>query len=269
MDTSDPVQMTERFFTVLKSLNDFDKAELRGIVQTLLNPTPRDICVTGNYYRGVTNIESLLSLKSVRDFQAISMIVRSLFEIAVDVRLINQIGDSVNKMIAYSEVEKLRSAKKILAFKAANPDSTLDVSIYEQFTGDNGQRIDAKRRALWPGIKNSDLLHWSSLRLPARVALLKAPFEQIYAVNYPQLSWYAHSGLTGVLSLEKETFRFVAAVAFTVAMESYVTLLAAVIDEFKIGKANQKIKDMMLLAKLLPFTDGAVGEGQLRRALLG
>jgi hypothetical protein len=38
MDGSDfdPVEITERFFTMVKSLNEFDKAEIRGVVRTLI-----------------------------------------------------------------------------------------------------------------------------------------------------------------------------------------------------------------------------------------
>ena len=41
----EPVEMTERFFTVINSLNQFDKAELRGIVKMLIGEkTDREIC---------------------------------------------------------------------------------------------------------------------------------------------------------------------------------------------------------------------------------
>jgi hypothetical protein len=42
-DPFDPVEITERFFTVIKSLNEFDKAEVRGVIQTLVAPRERDI----------------------------------------------------------------------------------------------------------------------------------------------------------------------------------------------------------------------------------
>jgi hypothetical protein len=37
----DPVEMTERFFTIINSLNQFDKTELRGIVKTLIGEKSR------------------------------------------------------------------------------------------------------------------------------------------------------------------------------------------------------------------------------------
>jgi hypothetical protein len=185
------------------------------------------------------------------------MIARSLFEIAVDSRLLGKVPGGIKKMIAYSDVEKLRSANKIIRFKQANPDAKLDVSIYQQFIDSDTARIDAERKALWPGVKNSDIRHWSLMSLPERAAVLKAPFEQVHAVNYPQLSWFVHSGLTGIVSVKKETFGTFAGVAFTLAAECYMVIMADVIDALKVAKANGKIKEMMTLAKMLPFTDGA------------
>jgi hypothetical protein len=151
--TFNPIEITERFFTVVKSLNEFDKAEVRGVIQTLVATGDRDICFTGNYFRGVANVETLLSLKNVRDFQAVAMLARTLFELAVEIRLINAFSDSVPKILAFTEVEKLRAAKRIVGFKAANPSAQVDATIYEQYALSEGARIDAARVSLWPGTK--------------------------------------------------------------------------------------------------------------------
>jgi len=214
-------------------------------------------------------VETILTLKNVRDFQAVAMLARALFELAVDIKLINAVPDSVKKILTFTDVEKLRSAKRVVAFKTANPSAQVDATIHDQYIVNNGARIDAERANLWPGIKNSDLRHWANMNLAKRVKVLKAPFEELHAVNYPQLSLYVHSGMTGIVNLQKETFRALAAVAFTVVFQSYMILLTAVIDEFEISRANEKIKDKMTLAKMLPFTNGPTEELALTRALLG
>ncbi len=265
----DPVETAERFLTVIKSLNEFDKAEVRGVVQTLLSPTQRDLCFTGNYYRGVANVETVLTLKRVSDFQAIAMLARALFEFAIDIKLINVVSDSVTKILTFTEVEKLRSARRIVAFKRSNPSAQVNAAIYEEYIKTQGSRIGAERAKLWPGVKNSDLRHWAHLNLAERVDLLKGEFEELHAVNYPQLSLYVHSGMTGIVNLDKESFRALAAVAFTVILKSYIILMTAVIDEFKITSANEKIKEKMTLAKMLPFTDGQGEANALAQAILG
>jgi hypothetical protein len=193
---------------------------------------------------------------------------RSLFEIAVNIKLTSQTPGSETKIIAFVDLEKLRSARKIVEFKAANPTANVHDSTYQEFIGKNASRIEQEAKVLWPTNYGS-VTHWSASKLEKRIEALGAPFTQIYAVNYPQLSWYAHSGMTGILNLEKESFRMLAGVAFTVMAETYMIVLATVIKHFQIDKANDKITDMMTLAKMLPFTDGAAQADELQRALLG
>jgi hypothetical protein len=129
----DVLTATERFYTVLKSLNEFDKQEVKGVIAGLLAKTDLENCYWGIYLRGRANVESLLSLKQVRDFQAIAMLARSLFELSVDIKLIDVIPNAVEKINLFSQIEKLRAAKKIAEFKDANPNSKVDASIHKAF----------------------------------------------------------------------------------------------------------------------------------------
>jgi len=105
--------------------------------------------------------------------------------------------------------------------------------------------------------------------LASRATLLKSPFDEIYSVNYPQLSWYVHSGLTGIINLQAETFTLLCGIAFKLSAESYQELLRAMIREFKIGKATEKIEERLTGAKILPFTDNPQQAEQLMKELLG
>jgi len=258
---------TDRFYTMLKSLREFDRIEVRGVIQTLLSTSARERAFLGTYYRGTANVDSLLELKNASHFQAIAMLARSLFELAVDIRLVDVIQDSVTKINEFNDVEKLRCARKILKFAAMSPTTQIDTSTYSAFVKNNESRVRAAASLLWPGsIKG--VLHWSGLRLSERVALLSTPFNEIYEVHYPRLSWYVHSGLTGAVNLKAETFTILCAVAYKVAADSYWELLLAMINEFKIAKASEKIEEKLKAAKLLPFTDTPAEAEQLFRSLL-
>jgi hypothetical protein len=253
---------------MVKSLSEFDKLEVRGVIETLLSKTGRDHCFIGTYYRSVANIGTLLGLKSAKDFQAIAMLARGLFELAVDIRLIDVIPDGSAKMIAFSDVEKLRCARKIVRFTEANPNASVDSTIYRSFVANNGQRIDNEQGTLWPNLKNKRVSHWSGRDLASRVAILKSPFDEIYEVNYRQLSWQVHSGLTGIINLQAATFTLMCGVAFKLAADSYWESLLTMIREFKIGKATAKIEEKLKAAKILPFTDSPEQAEQLLRELL-
>ena len=263
----DPATMPERCYTMVKSLNEFDKLEVAGVVRGLLAKTDRDNCFIGNYYRGKAHIETLLSLKSAKDLQAIAMVARGLFELAVDTKLIDAIPDAVKKILAFSDVEKLRAARKIVKYKAANPAAAVDASVHDSFITNEAKRIEAERNAVWPGVKK--LTHWSGLDLSQRVALLKAPFDEIYEVEYPELSWYVHSGLTGFVNLKPESFNMLAAKQNKLAGECFIVLLTAIIDEFGIDKADAKKKNKLKLAKLYPFADDPEERARMEQELLG
>ncbi len=258
----DPVKTAGQFYAVLKSVSEFDKLEVSGVIHTLLATSDREKCFIATYLRGSGNVATLLELKWPKDFQAINMLARALFELAVDTRLINVIPKASEKMIAFADVEKLRCARKILKFHAAHPVTKVDTSIYSSFVANESKRIEALRVTLWPGLKK--LSHWSGMNLPDRTKLLKGfPFDELYEINYPHLSWQVHAGLTGVVNLKAETFTTMCGSAFILAADSYREILLAMIEEFKIEKADDKIKRKLKAAKMLPFTESQEQAEQL------
>jgi Family of unknown function (DUF5677) len=198
-------------------------------------------------------VTSLLEFKHAKHFQAIAMLTRNLFELSVDIKLIDLIPDGPAKIREFTDVEKLRAARKILRYKAANPSAKVDTAPYSSFVAINENRIDAARKLLWPNTKK--LSHWSGLRISERAELLKSPFQEIYEVKYPMLSWYVHSGLTGVVNLNAETFTVFCGVAFQLVAEAYRELLLTMIREFKIAKADGKIEGKLEAAKYIAFAD--------------
>ena len=112
---------------------------------------------------------------------------------------------------------------------------------------------------LWTKGANACWRSWresSGEKMHKRVKRLGAPFDEIYAVQYPRLSWYVHAGLTGVSGLKLESFTALCGVALKSSTDSYEQILLAVIEEFKIGKADDKIKEKLTASKFLPFTNG-------------
>jgi hypothetical protein len=253
MPTVDPQEGVQQLFAMLKSVSEFDEVEIRGVMQGLISPSPHENCFLGIYLRAMTHFESLKKLDSSKHFQAISMLTRTLFELAVDIALLDVIPDSCLKMLSFSEVERLRCARKIVEFKTLNPNSGVDESVYASYIAAEGQRIDDIKKGLWPGMDRVE--HWSGKKLLKRVECLGEPYKEIYQVQYPRLSWYVHSGLTGVMGLKKDTFVAMCGVAFKSSVDSFEIILLRVIKEFRLEKGNEKIKDKLKAAKLVPFTN--------------
>jgi hypothetical protein len=263
----DSATFGERLYTVVKSLNEFDKKEIQPVMSSLLKAKDRDRCFMGIYQRARANVESLLSLRYAKDFQAIAMITRSLFELAVDIRLIEHIPDAIAKIAAFSEVEKLRAAKQILAFKADHPGKCTDTTAVALFIKDHGARIEAEQQRLWGA--SSEVTHWSGMKLKKRAAKLREPFDEAYELKYPQLSWYTHAaGLTG-FDLKTSSYEKLATTHHYLAVQMYKAVLGTIIEEYQIAKADSKILKKMKQAELMPFQDTNEELEALERELLG
>jgi hypothetical protein len=263
----DSATFGERLYTVIKSLNEFDKKDISSVLSGLLAETDRDRCFKGIYLRAKANIESLLSLRYAKDFQAIAMITRSLFELAVDLALIKRIPDAIAKIAAFSEIEKLRAAKMMIAYKTAHPTASVDTTVHALFIKNNAAQIDAERKKIWGA--NAKMKHWSGLNLRDRVVMLGEPFEEVYEVKYAQLSWYTHAaGLTG-FDLKASSFEKVATTHHYLAVQLYKIVLRTIIDEYQFSKWDDKILNKMKQAEFLPFMDTDDEVKELERELLG
>jgi hypothetical protein len=256
-----PDDTAQRIFAGLTSMMQFDELEIRNVVRGIIAPTDREKCFILIYWRTAAHAMSLSKLNGHHHFQAITMIARSLFELSVDLRLIDIVPDGAEKMIAYVEVEKLRAARKIVRFKEKYPGSKVDDSLYQSYIASEGKRIEATKARLWPGAKKID--GFSNMNLADRSVLVGLEYEEVYEVEQPRMSWQVHSGLTGVVNLKSETFIYMAGVGMASCIKSYELILNAVIDEFKIEKVDDKIKEKLSVSKLLPWANDPAQAQQL------
>ena len=234
----------------------------------LVAETERDRYFKGIYLRAKANVESLLSLRYEKDFQAIAMITRSLFELAVDIRLIDQIPDAIPKIAAFSEIEKLRAARMMVVFTNAHPAASVDTNVHALFIKNNAGQIETEQKKLWG--TNGKLKHWSGLNnLRERVAKLGEPFEEVYEVKYPQLSWYTHAaGLTGFDLRASSLKNWLPPI--TISRYRFTRhVLRTVIEEYRFVKWDSNIHNKMKQAELMPFMDTDEDSEALDRELLG
>jgi hypothetical protein len=241
-----------RFHTVLKSVHELDNELVLPVIKSLFSPSEREQCFIAAYYRTVANVRTLLTFSDASHFQAIAMLARAMFELDVDVRLIAHDVDAIDKIYAFRDYERLRTARDVVALAGAGK-TTDDVSIQKSFIAANETPIDAHCQKLWPKTKRPP--HWSLMGLRDRAKRLGAPFEETYETMYAQLSWDVHPGVAGVLNLDENAFPVKCGLALKVAFDSYADLLRAVAQELKIDKGVEKLADKIEVALALPFTE--------------
>jgi hypothetical protein len=93
------------------------------------------------------------------------------------------------------------------------------------------------------------------MNLADRVTKLGERFDEIYHGQYPQLSWYVHSGVTGVAYGNSQLFVDLTGVAFQITYNSYVQILEAVMDEFQLHKADQTLRTKFTFTKFVAFAE--------------
>ena len=252
----------EKFYHAIRVLEEFDYKELRGVVKGMLSLSDREKCYVATYYRAALNVHSLVFLNDPKHFQAIAQLARALFELAVDMRLVGVVDRAAEKMFAFSDWERLKSAREVVSLRGTDNETTLA----EQFIHDREAAITQRKNELWPQVDR--LTHWSGMDLPTRVRQLSAPFGELYKEHYRRHSWYVHAGLAGVLNFEAEAFAAVAGMALQVAAECYVDVLKAVIAEIQLSKVVEDIYKRLDFAQKLAFTDSHEEAQALRRTML-
>ncbi|HWB84495.1 MAG TPA: DUF5677 domain-containing protein [Bryobacteraceae bacterium] len=257
-----------RFFASIKSLNELDRLEVRNLVSTGLigAPTNREHYFLLNYNRAVLSVDLLLTLTGYKHFQTVANISRSVFEIAVEMWMMQAESGSTEKITAFIECEKLRAARKIMKYGVNDTKKAGLLSIYMDYIKQNGDRIDAEQQRIWPGKRKVG--HWSVKDMAQRCELLGGEFDELYSFHYAELSWYVHSGVIGVANVDQDTIAHLCGIAFQIIVKCYSLILEAIINCFQMYNADDRLKKKIVLARMLPFTESERERAALARVSL-
>jgi hypothetical protein len=211
----------------------------------------------------------MLGIKDTRQFQTLSLLSRTIFELAMEMKSIVCDPDAAKKIELFSKVEMLRAARRTVAFYHGHP----DVDSYKHQVGfikRHGAEIDAEESAMWPPNpvtrKKPAVKHWTMKSVQQRSKSLGAPFDRIYDVNYAQLSWMTHSGVVTPLNMTTDWVTLFVGVVYSIAAESYTQILETLVDEFKLSVTNEHIKKKILCNRDLGFTSTPEeGEAVMRK----
>ena len=275
------LDMVVRFHGAVILLESFDREHVRAQVKTKEAHPPREFAVVATYLRTLAHIRTLVALNNGSHFQAASMIARSVFELSVDLRLIDMIDDAPARYDAFSKVERLRVARRIVKFHTEHPEKTSESStafepmepywVHEKYIAENAEEIDALAAKWWPKFveKKRTVPHWSGQHLRDRALLVGAPFSEIYDVNYAELSWYTHPGVGAIATLDKEVYPLVCGKAYGIAIRCYSETLRFMVRELRLADSDPLIEKKLEFARLAAFSESQTQADQLRRELLG
>lgn len=214
---------------------DFISEHVRPAVTTeVRKPRCQAKPMLGVLLRLLGLLRSALKLNEPGDFQSHSAIARAIFEIAVDACLLYLDADKTLEMYeAWEMSAKLKAAKTIEEYRAAQPLSSVKRSPQAEFIAKNEATIIQDRKRLWPGSnstkpkqpkgeKSTKAKHpnrWTGRDLAADA--MKAHklrpelgFEEFYRSRYAMLNWHIHgSGLAGIKNMPAHEFPTIAGFA--------------------------------------------------------
>src|SRR2546426_3494849 len=254
VERADRTQVTPRIyanatFEGVKSLRVFAEIYLRGVLQGLLVTTGRERAVLRLYYRLAAYLASVHRLDSPIHFQSITGAARSVFELALDLALLgaDTTTDSIDRLAAFTRVERYRVAKRLVDFYANHP-LPLDFNITEQrrvcADAAEAAAVEALIVQYWGRDRNGDLnwpIHWSRFRDARGRARHVAPnWEERYVRYYSTLSWHVHSGTVGVAGPAQDVFGIFVAYALELIRDSVLDSYGILGGELRLAAAIER-----------------------------
>lgn len=257
------------FHAALRNLEKLEHEDFREAIKCQFRPTLRERYLTVNYHRAAFNVEMMVAIKDTKQFQTLSLLARTIFELAVEMKSIVRDPDAAKKIELFSKVEVLRSARSIAAFTTDSPDA----HYYQEqvdFTNKFGAQIDADEAVMWPPnpkkSRKQFVRHWTLKSIRQRAGGLGAPFDRIYEVYYAQLSWMTHSGVISPLDMTTEWVTSFVSVVYSIAIDSYVEILETLVIAFKLSITNEHINRKIVCNRDLGFTSSPeAGEAVMRK----
>ncbi len=261
--TADPLETLSRTRDMLTNLRKFDEFEVYPVCLGQLALSQTEGCRTSTYLRVQRNVDSMIELKHVVHFQALSMLARSIFELSLDIRLMQLIPDAAERMMCFKSLETLRAAKAAVV-RGKEPDGSPASTTVSDYEATRRAPIEARAAQLW-GHKFNGVKHWSGLDLKQRVSRIADDrITHIYVYTYRTMSWQTHPGLQGSYGLPASAFPTIARSALALAVFSYLEVLRSLIRALGLNKHDPLIDAKLNLAHTLPYTDLPAEESQLR-----
>jgi hypothetical protein len=181
---------------------NFQKIHVMPILQTTftLTKSERDKAIIGTYYRIHGWLETVTLLNRPSAFQGVGSAAKSLFELAVDLKLLldDKSDKAAKQYFSFAVIDRHKSAQRALDFYARN---NIEPEMYTRDSIQNAVLPDGAIKAIlnqnWPGLALQAVNHWSAKnKFPGRLDGFGPEFERLYYEIYATMNWFDHAGPT-------------------------------------------------------------------------
>ncbi len=237
------------YYDAIKQTYDYAQENVVRLISGQLNATDLEIAVQGTFYRAHAVAASLSRLNNVLDATVAASCCRTLYELWLDLRVLTdskKFPGAVEKYHSFPDVARYRVARRIHDLELKHPElKNAEIAHSHQrknFVTRPGKKdeIEATVQKVWGLDKNGKLdwpEHWSGLSTYDRARLLGPIYEHEYRELYGMLSWYTHSGSTGIVGISEEGFEGLYGIAFDTSRGKYLESLIVTAKVFHLFDA--------------------------------
>jgi len=224
----------------------------------------REIALASTYFRMYGWMLSLVSMNENIHFQGIASATRSLFELMLDMELIQSDKDGrlVQQYHTFVRVEKYRVANRIVAFsnqsesQAGDYLESLQKFIEKVDSGDIASDLQNNWGLSKEKVMKGNLKHWTGLGVIQRARQVDQIYgdvknESLYHEVYSLLSWYIHSGSTGTLGLTDKAIDSIFRLCHYLVHQMFINATEICAKEFKIDLAIHDFNNLLDEASLV------------------
>ena len=251
-----PEMMAEGHTVGLRAILEFHNWCVLPALNTLVNPTPRELALKLLYGRIRLLADTLLVLRNVRHFQSIVGASRTAIELYIDMHLLarNAIENGPEKFFAFDRVQRLKAARRMVEFHDRYPNlRERGVDTFRAFIAAQGAAIDAERVRLWGEGARPD--HWTNINFYQRPNDLGPEFQRLVNDGYDYRNWQLHSGAAGVNGLTDETLTALSANALHVVHTIAIGSLELIATELRVRQSIEsfavRLEDLRLIPGLV------------------
>ena len=189
---------------IRENIDYIDKSFL-PIIANQINLSDKERIITDLFSRIRLWVHSVVLMNNKLCFQGIAAATRSIFELFIDINLIDRdsTGLCIKQYMTFSEVERFRSAQLMIQYQDIHPESKIgDFAKHLYSQPDKKIEIIGLIQNIWGKAlnKKGELnypRHWSKKDLRKRSQDLGTEYEELYLQVYPKMSWFIHSVPTG------------------------------------------------------------------------
>lgn len=245
----------ESYLTGLRAWTLFSREDVIPACVELVTGLRRT-CLWGLYVRALGFCESAVVLgKSPRHYQSLCSAERSVIELYVDMRLLQEdkVPDGVARFVAAVDIQKWKSARRLDDFLRTrphlDPENTRAASSRE-FVHKYSGRIDKLRRAYFTDRKGRPTTpdHWTQTDILTRSRLLDEETECLVMESYDFRNFSVHSGLAGVIGMDQSGYEMQCAISLDTLFRCASRCLQVVQKEFQLSEV---IEDFSRMSRLL------------------